>query len=559
MKSAPPSAAVAMTIVLVFTSSISAAGATDYDDLIQKGNAEMQTAAARENSIRTREQMQAVIHQYLDAANTFRQAEELKPTKPLAWFWRGIVYNRIGQVIKNFNQDKCKDERGAPAAFCIALDEINQAQSLGMNSHNEPTFLIQLSFALFKTGQVVAAKSTIDQFFLADIHTEALLVQARNLQKKIQEKLDDIKKEKRKIHVCGDAPKPWVIPLTTPAPIGKNVLKAGEKVTQPSCPTGTSQSQYFKSVTTGFGYNGNVLALGHGLPLPSGFSHQGAFFEESTLNLEGDWFFYHSGGSEGLVDKLSATYIGIHDAYLDESAANTFIQTGGLSYCHCFSEKTCGGFQVKDAWLRSDTKNLSNILSLQPSLSYAETPELTTKLSYSTIRYDYSITPKQPLANQDGFGYQLAIEQTWAHWINDGVWSPDVTITSKYLHQWFVTEGIVGDKQRDDAFVKVDWCIFKADSACAMLRSVNLAVLYEYRRDAYENVTFPALKDGTKFKRQDDTNIVDVAISFKMLYDEVLKNRLEAVLDYQTTINDSNVSTNEYDQPRFIASLKVNF
>ena len=238
---------------------------------------------------------------------------------------------------------------------------------------------------------------------------------------------------------------------------------------------------------------------------------------------------------------------------------NTLIQTGGLSYCHCFSENTCGGFQVKDAWLRSDTKNLSNILTLQPNVSYAESPELTTKLSYSAIRYDYSMTPKQALAILDGFGHQLATEQTWAHSISEGVWSPDVTITAKYLHQWFVTEGIVGDKQRDDPFVKVDWCIFKADGVCAMLRSVNLAALYEFRHEQYENVTFPALKNGTKLKRRDDTHIVDVALTLKLLYDEQVTNRLEVVLDYQSNINDSNIATNEYEQPRFMASLKVNF
>ena len=127
-------------------------------------------------------------------------------------------------------------------------------------------------------------------------------------------------------------------------------------------------------------------------------------FSRSTLNLEADWHFYHPSGFHGLVDKLAASYLGIHDAYIDLSAANTLIQTGGLSYCHCFNENTCGGFQVRDAWLRNDTKNLSNILSLQPSVSYAESPELTSKFRYSAIRYDYSIRPKQSLAIQDGFG-----------------------------------------------------------------------------------------------------------------------------------------------------------
>src|SRR6266480_4961138 len=99
MKPTCPRAAVAMTIVLVYVSSISAARATGYDDLIKNGDAEMQRAAKREGKIETREEMQAVINLYQEAANTFREAEEKDPTNPLAWFWRGVIYNRIGKVI----------------------------------------------------------------------------------------------------------------------------------------------------------------------------------------------------------------------------------------------------------------------------------------------------------------------------------------------------------------------------------------------------------------------------------------------------------------------------
>ena len=102
MKPTCPRAAVAMTIVLVYVSSISAARATGYYDLIKKGETEMESADERARAIATREEMQAVINQYQEAANTFRAAEEMDPTEPLAWFWRGVIYNRIGQVIKKF-------------------------------------------------------------------------------------------------------------------------------------------------------------------------------------------------------------------------------------------------------------------------------------------------------------------------------------------------------------------------------------------------------------------------------------------------------------------------
>src|SRR5439155_24858036 len=172
--------------------------------------------------------------------------------------WGGVVYNRIGPVINKFNKDKCNDERGAPAAFCTALDEINHAKSLGMKSDEQPTFLLQLAFALFKTGQLVKAKSTIDQFFSLGIGTKELQAEAKKLQDNIREKIEEVKKEKGKIHICGNAPKPFVTPAPA-APDGKDSSKTGEAVTQLSCPPETIQSQYLKSITSGFGYNGNVI------------------------------------------------------------------------------------------------------------------------------------------------------------------------------------------------------------------------------------------------------------------------------------------------------------
>jgi len=64
----------------------------------------------------------------------------------------------MGQVIKKFNKDKCKDERGAPAAFYIALDEINHAKSLGMDSDEQPTFAPKNVKFSGKTGLDIGLK-----------------------------------------------------------------------------------------------------------------------------------------------------------------------------------------------------------------------------------------------------------------------------------------------------------------------------------------------------------------------------------------------------------------
>jgi hypothetical protein len=555
MKLSRPRFTIIVTGLGFFAVCVSLVEATPYDNLIDTGNAKLQEALDNSASIQTREQLRAVIEQYQQAAGIFLEAERQEPTKGAAWLWRGATFNRIGEVIEQFNSKTTdKNEPGAGEAFCTALSEIRHAQTL-MTATDDPSLLVALAFSLVNTGQTLEAKGAIDEFFSLGIGDAALRAGAGTIRVKIGAAIKATQAAKEKIHICGSAPKPFVV---APKPVANQSPEMVGKTGQPA-PESTVQSQYLKSLTTGFGYNGNVIPLGNGLPLPRGFSHKDAAYEESTLNLEGDWFFHHPGDPEWQIDELAATYIGVHDAYIDAAPANSLVQTGGLAYCHCLSEQACLGFAIKDAWVRSDTKNLSNILTLQPSASYAESPELTTKLSYSAIRFDFPITPKHAFAVQDGFGHQVSIQQTWAHQISDGIWSPSATLTASYFHQWFVTDGIIGDKQRNDPLVKADWCIFKANSICTKVRSVNLAASYEYRHDGFENATFPTLTSANRFKRQDDAHLFDVKLTCKLLYDEKLKNRLEAVAEYQSNINNSNVATKEYNQPLFIASLKVNF
>ena len=44
-----------------------------------------------------------------------------------------------------------------------------------------------------------------------------------------------------------------------------------------------------------------------------------------------------------------------------------------------------------------------------------------------------------------------------------------------------------------------------------------------------------------------------------MIYDEKMKNRLEALLEYKYTTDYSNVPADAYDEPRLLASVKLNF
>lgn len=555
--------AAAITTALLLISHISVCATSDYDALIAKGVEELNGAVKQSASVTTRDKCQSVISQFQKAANRFYEAEQRDPNNGLAWLLRGQTFNRMGEMIRDFGKGKKPEDKvkGAPAAFCTAFEEVTQGRARRLNADDRLTSVVELSFALLRIGKLLEANRVASGFLASGSGTAILRSTATQVQCESQQKMEQREQEKKKIHICGDAPNPFSVPGQTPPPDCGSTSKPVDVVnaSPSSTPENTPQAHYTKSIASGFGYNGNAIPLGKGVSFPPGVSHKDAVFEEAALNLEGDWFFYHQGGSEGLVDKLAATYIGIYDAYDGLSIADTLLQTGGVSYCHCLNEKTCIGLQAKDGWLRSNTENISNTLTFQPSISYAESAELTTQFSYSVIRNDFSMAPKQSLAVLDGFGHQLAMQQTWVHSLSDGEWSPDITITAKYLHQWITTDGIVGDKQRDDPFIKADWCIFKADDSCATLRSVNLAASYEFRRDQYENATFPMLNAVNRFHRRDDTHLVDIALTFKIGYDELLKNRLEAVLEYQSTNDDSNVAAKAFDQPRIIASVKVNF
>jgi hypothetical protein len=517
---------------------------------MDKGYAELEAASAQTTLLnaaaeahdvpKARELFQAILATYRRALDDFETAARVDASNPNPPFFRGVTFNRIGELIERYNEKLPASERGGPKSFCAAINEINRSKKLGMTSEKNPAFLVELAAAFLATGDSVKAKETAVEFLSAGVSDAVLRDRALALKSKAEERIL-LSGKPEPIHICGKAPKPIVV---TGKPSGANP---------------DMQSQFLKSITTGVGYDGNVSHLARRTRLPATTPHKDAFFNESALNLESDWFFHRHTGADDLVDKLAATYAVVHDVYGDFSSANSLIQTAGMSYCRAITSDACAGLVLRDTWIRDDSKTIANLFVLQPSFLYAESTDLTTQFSYSLTRSDFSISPKSPLAVQDGFTHQIAIQQTWSHALGQGSWWSQVAVTAKYAHQWTGTDGIVADKERDNVLIKTDWLVFKATDACAFVRSVSLGASYEYRDDIYDNATFPTLTAAQRFRRHDNSNLVDVALTVKLWYDEELRNRLEAVLEYQSTINDSNVSTKAYDQPRAIASLKINF
>ena len=313
------------------------------------------------------------------------------------------------------------------------------------------------------------------------------------------------------------------------------------------------------SAVTGIGYDWNVTKLGRTLPVPSTLHGKGAFFNESNLSLEKDWFVYHKSCSNILIDKLATSYAVIHDAYDEHSSSNNLGQSAFITYCRAVSRNWCVGFQTGDTWLRDDTQDLSNTLAFGPNITFAESDRLATQLSYLVIWSTY-FEPSTPLTNLDGFTYRISLQQSCTLVQRNGeAWSPSVTLSAQFGHEWTLTEGIVGDLQRDNPLLKLDWSVFNALDYCSFVRSITLSSSYELRHDQYSNATIPSLGAADHFKRRDDTQLVGIALSVKMIYDEKMSNRLEALVEYKYATADSNVPANAYDAPRILASVKLNF
>jgi tetratricopeptide (TPR) repeat protein len=549
------SLALTLSAVLTIAHQVSAEEQTDkYEslmrtggDLLQKGE---QERAAAEFARHTGDFAEALPHYESaialdeEALGSFKSAENYAPQdrQKHAVFFEGVAFVEKAQANVFYNRASKNLKRGAPHAFCAGLHEIRRSMTLGMTAEANSSLYFELGLTLIGVGEYEQGIQALDQFLALHQGNSSQKIEAETLKTTAQAQIVAAKQ-------------------TTPSPIcGKALtpMKAPTKEDKPAPSAKQTESQTVCSITIGVGYDGNVTKLGRDLPLPQGLAGKGAAFNEVILSLGSDWFLYHKKGDDDLIDKLAVSYAIIHDAYDEHSDSNNLGQTGLINYCHVINPKLCVGFQIGDTWLRDDTKDLSNTLAPQTSLSYQESDQLAAKVSY-TLAWNKYFTPSTSLTTLDGFTNRIALEQSFIAIQAYRTWSPGLTFTGQYGHEWTTTDGIVGDRQRDSPLFKAEWVIFKAPDCCSFVRSVTFASSYEYRHDEYCNATFPNLTAVNRYRRQDDTHLADFAVSMKMWYDERTKNRLELVLDYKSTTDNSNVPAKAFDQPRFVASLKSNF
>jgi len=467
------------------------------------------------------------------ALNHFRLAATLKPELPEPKFGQALALLQL-------------------KAYCAAIEKIESLRAVGY--HNaEMTFALGQALvsssdprsAVFKEGIDLLGKyineainsghpETFINFTIANRLKEEAEKNATNVPKKNEDKNEQPNRAKCPMPLSVKTELPFVI-----------------------------------SLSSAIGYNDNVITLGRGQSLPLGASGKGSVYNESSLSLGHDFSFSHPSPSSKtgwLADQLSLSYVFIADTFAEFPERDTLLNTVLGSYQRSFTPHFAGLLKISDQWLYLDQSLVSNIFTAQEALVVNLNARLKTLLSYYLIRTDGFVDSTTPLNDPDGFIHRLEIAQSWVA-VQDKIdFSPKLTLSVQYGHEWDEPNGITGQFQRNDLQGKIEYKAFRAQEQCSFIRAVTASFSETWRSDGYVPTALAHSTCGDACARSDDTHQLSFALSISMWYDEYLKNagvpeasRMEAYFQYRYTTRDSNVQFNGYNQNLFLASLKLNF
>ena len=482
----------------------------NYVMVMERGRAELNQAYSSSST--------ELIHLHANAAlSAFREAEKIRPGNPEPVFFEGVALISLG--------DNCR-----------AVEKIQFAQRAG---YDNPLLQYELASALiaihsFDDG--IAA----DQIYIRNNPNAPNIGTARDLLT-LAEQQRAIEQEKAARHALGPNVTDSPPPTPTPPPPRRFPLNI--------------------AVISGVGYNDNVISLGNNQSLPPDIPHQDAFYNESGITLGRSWTTPRL-DSNGvyLKDKFGFGYALSADTYDDLSASDQILQIGTVAYSHSLSPVLAAAVKLSDFWLLIDGAEFSNTIAAQPALVYTPNDRWSAQLSYVCKRNDY-FTPTTTITDSDGFTHRLDLLGSYNFCINPKSGIPKLTLGGDYGHEWTYTDGLAGDRQRDELLTTLQWSVTHASCPSDFLRDVTLSASYTYRLDEYSNVIAPATS-----ARQEHFHIPQVALSVKMWYDQLVANegistdnRLEAILQYQFTSRESNIVANNYRQNYVLLSMKVNF
>src|SRR5262249_10568717 len=147
-----------------------------------------------------------------------------------------------------------------------------------------------------------------------------------------------------------------------------------------------------------------------------------------------------------LSDRLSLKYLFTSDTFFDLPDSDRLLHTFAGSYHRAFTPNVGGLIKVSDQLLYITQSPASNIFSAQHALVLDFNARWKSLLSYYLIRTD-GLSPVIPLNNPDGFTHRIEMAQIWVVRQDRWDFTPILTLTGQYAHEWDQPNGIAGQFQ----------------------------------------------------------------------------------------------------------------
>jgi len=473
-----------------------------------------------------------------EALKYFRSAEALTTGNPEAIFFEGLALLQLQN-------------------YCSAIDKIRSARKAGYQNPKQPA---ETTFAL--GAALVGASNVGSAKFCEGIELLANYIAQANANSNGTAAFPNFKKAED-IHKAA---------IGLYADLLTKYRERNQEPNHAPCPLpipGKTELPVAAFISSAIGYNDNIIALGKGQPLPATIPHKDSLYNESSFGLGRDFSFSHpsslSDTSGWLSDKLSLNYIFVSDTFFDLPNSDRLLHTFAGSYQRAFTPNAGGLLKVSDQLLYISQSPATNIFTLQHALVLDFNARWKSLLSYYLIRTD-GLTAVARLNNPDGFTHRVEMAHIWVVWQDSYDFSPLVTLTGQYAHEWDQPSGIAGQFQRDELQSKIECKVFHARDQCSFIRSITTSASELLQTDRYNHSAFSSPSSGNLATRSDTTNQVVLTVRIAMWYDQYMNNigvadanRLEAFLQYWYTTRDSNIKADAYNQNLFFASLKLNF
>ena len=281
------------------------------------------------------------------------------------------------------------------------------------------------------------------------------------------------------------------------------------------------------SLSSGAGYNSNVINNGTGFPLPSGVAYKGAAFGEFTVDGTYRWDLTQQ-------DQVKVGYFLQSDVYDGASAVDLNDHFWHADYSHTWNPGTVSSLRVADEYSTYGGSSFRNVFSTRAAIGQRLASWNTLEASYTYGLGSYYFT-LPPVDNRSGNVHTLALTD-YAR-----IPGTPVTLSLDYYH-------VFNDAQGHDFDADSNGLILTA--ASPLFWKITGAVSYNIDFDDYRH---PNTFSPTGAKRSDEINLVNVQLA------RPITNWLNVYARYTYTSDDSNLPFFNYTQQIVSGGLVVQF